>query len=105
MGGRDIQAREDMSISRGDTERQSLAREHGIALPVLTPISGHRDPSPRPAPLHLHRHHVPAPAHVREQHKVEIRVPIDGEAHAAFLLARHAPVSHRHDPALVPRDL
>ena len=102
--GRDIVRGEDPAISGGEAERQSLAREHGIALPVLAPIAGHRDPA-RAAPLHLRGHHVPAPAHVGEQHKVEIRVPIDGEAHAARLLARHAPVSHRHDPALVPRDL
>ena len=102
--GCDIVCGEDPAIPRGEAERERLAREHSIALPILAPIAGHRDP-PGPAPLHLGRHHVPAPAHIGEQDKVEIRVPVHGEAHAPFLLARHAAVPDGHDPALVPRNL
>ena len=102
--GGHIDGSEGVSVARGEAERERLAREHGIALPILAPVACHRDP-PGPAPFHLGRHHVPAPAHIGQQDKVEIRVPVHGEAYAPFLLACHAAVLNGHDPALVSCDL
>jgi hypothetical protein len=72
----------------GDLERQRLAAEVGVALPVLAPVPPHRDP-PGPRPLHLHGGHLAVGRHVGDQHLQEVRAAGDREPHAARPVAAH----------------
>ncbi|BAS98666.1 Os06g0621950, partial [Oryza sativa Japonica Group] len=83
----------------GDLERQRLAAEVGVALPVLAPVPPHRDP-PGPRPFHLHRRHLPVRRHVRDQHLQEAGAAGDGEPHPPCPLIVLPPELHRHNVGL-----
>lgn len=72
------------AIACGDLEREALAIEVGVALPVLAPVPGHGLP-PCPRPFDGHRVHVSCPTHVRDQDQIEVRVAVDCKPYAPFL--------------------
>ena len=102
--GRHVVRRQRPAVAGGDGERQALAVQLPVALPVLAPVPAHGHP-PRLRALDRHRRHVAGAAHVGDEHQVEVGVAIDGEADAALLGAGHTAVEHRHDAAAVDPDL
>jgi hypothetical protein len=77
------------AVAGGEPERQLLAVEVGVALPLGAPVVAHGLPS-RPRPLHRYGRHVTGAADVGDQHQVEGRVAGDGEPDAARLGTRHS---------------
>ncbi|RRT72645.1 hypothetical protein B296_00022740, partial [Ensete ventricosum] len=89
VGRRDVRRRNAAAVTGGDLEREGLAVEAAVALPVLSPVAAHRLP-PGPRPLDGHRHHVPSTTNVGDQDQVEVGVAIDREPDASLLHARNS---------------
>ncbi|RWW50549.1 hypothetical protein BHE74_00043166, partial [Ensete ventricosum] len=89
VGRRDVRRRNAAAVAGGDLEREGLAVEAAVALPVLSPVAAHRLP-PGPRPLDGHRHHVPSTTNVGDQDQVEVGVAIDREPDASLLHARNS---------------
>jgi hypothetical protein len=85
---RDVVRRDRTAPPAGDLERQRLAVEVGVALPVLAPVPAHRDP-PGPRALHLHGGHLAVRSHVGDQHLEEVGAAGDREPHAAGPVTAH----------------
>lgn len=75
-----------------DLEREALAIEVAVALPVLAPVSGHWLPS-GPGTLDHHRMHISSTSHVGYQDQVEVGMPVDGEPDSPLLPAGHPVIS------------
>ena len=86
--GRGVGGRDAAAVAGGDLERQRLAVEQGVALPVGAPVVAHGLP-PGLRPLHRHCRQVAGAADVRDQHQDEVGVAGDGEPDAALLGACH----------------
>lgn len=76
------------AITGSDLEREALAIEVGVALPVLAPISGHCLPT-SPGPFDWNRVHITGTTNVCDEDQVEVGVPIDGESETSPSPARY----------------
>jgi hypothetical protein len=87
-GRRDVGEGFGLAVAAGDLERQALAIEVRVGLPVDAPVPGHGHP-PGARPLDGRRLDGPAAAHVGDEHQLEVVAPVDAEPHPAFLHTRH----------------
>ncbi|BAS87106.1 Os03g0822033, partial [Oryza sativa Japonica Group] len=92
------------AVAAGDAERERLADEDGVGLPVLAPVPRHGHP-PGARPLHARPHDVPGPGHVRDQHQVEVPEPVYREPNPSLLPARHPAVGDGDDAGAVLGDV
>jgi hypothetical protein len=74
--------------SSSDFKGEWLVPQVRITLPVLTPVSAHRDPA-SPRPLYFHSCNFTIRANISNQRLVEIGAPRQSESHATFSLAFH----------------
>ncbi len=92
------------ATARGDLEGESLPRDNGIALPVLTPVPRQSHP-PRIRPLHLDICHDSVSTHVCNQDQIEVMVSVYSESYPSFLHTRHSSVFDWHDSGPPDADL
>jgi hypothetical protein len=78
------------AIASDDLEGKRLAYECAVTgeLPLLAPVALHGVPI-RVVALDGELLHVARASHVCHENKNEVRISVDGEAHAASLLAPH----------------
>lgn len=88
-GWDNIVARNSSTVTGGDPEREGLAVEVRVTLPVLSPVPRHRDPVVAPGALDGHSNHLASSRNIRNQHQVEVGVPIYSEPYPAFLHTRN----------------
>jgi hypothetical protein len=87
-GRRDVGEGFGLAVAAGDLERQALAIEVRVGLPVDAPVPGHGHP-PGARPLDGRRLDGPAAADIGDEHQLEVVAPVDAEPHPAFLHTRH----------------
>lgn len=83
-GGYDVVPGDGFSIAGRNTEREALAVEVRIALPILAPIPWHSLP-PYFWALYGHCMDIPCPSYICNQNQVEVRMAVYGEPHSSFL--------------------
>lgn len=88
VGRRNVLEHTCLTIGGGDLERQGLAVEVGIGLPVSTPVSRHRHP-PGLGALDGDRLDRAAASHVADQDQLKVVSAVDGESHSTMFLARN----------------
>jgi len=82
-----------VAITGCDLKGEALAIEIVVALPVLTPISGHWHP-PGSGPFYGHTMHIPGTSYVCYQDQVEVGVTIYREPYATPSSAGHPTHTH-----------
>lgn len=87
--GDNIVAFHGAAIAGGDSEREALAVEVRVALPILPPISGHCFPIISPWAFDGDRLHITRTSNVGNKDQIETRVAVYGEPYASLLLAPH----------------
>lgn len=87
-GGNHVPRRGGPPVAAGDPERQRLANEDSIRLPVLPPVARHRHPS-RFGSLDADPNDVTRTRHVRDQNQVEVLEPVNSESDPTRFPARH----------------
>ncbi|BAS71336.1 Os01g0249050, partial [Oryza sativa Japonica Group] len=99
----DVVRRDDAAVVGLHPERQRLAGEVRVALPVLPPVPAHRQPL-RPGALHPRRRHGAAAGDVGDEHQLVVVVPGDAEPDAADAPARRPRVPDGDDAGAVHGD-
>lgn len=79
------------AITRSDTKGKALAIKIGIALPILSPISGHGFP-PCLGPFNGNSMDISCAPNVCYQHQVEVGMTIDSKPYSSFLHTRYPAV-------------
>lgn len=75
-----------------------------VALPILTPISGHGLP-PGSRPFDRNRMDISCTRDVGDQNQVEEGVAVDGKPDTSLLSTGHPSVSDGHDPGTILSNL
>lgn len=76
-------------------ERERLSDEIERGVPVLSPVSGHWDPS-RCVALHFHTNHFPVEAHIAYQHLEKVGAPAQAESQPASPPTLDPPILYRY---------
>lgn len=80
---------------QSNLERERLSNEVKRGVPILSPVSGHWDPS-RCMALHFHSNHFPVEAHIAYQHLEEVGAPAQAESQPASPPTLNPPVLYRY---------
>ena len=90
----DIPGGRSSSVAGTNAERERLANQDGVGLPVLPPVPAHRNPT-RLRPFDADLHDVPRARDVGDQNQIEEPEPVDGESDPALLSTRHPAIFHK----------
>ncbi len=92
-----------VAITSSDKEGDGLSHKILVALPVLTPVSGHWDPVCHVGSFHGDCTHISRATHIAHQHQIEVRIAIDGEPNPSTSCAIHPTVRDHHPPIQTPQ--
>ncbi len=87
-----------VAITSSDKEGDGLSHKILVALPVLTPVSGHWDPVCHVGSFHGDCTHISRATHIAHQHQIEVRIAIDGEPNPSTSCAIHPTMRDHHPP-------
>lgn len=73
-------------ITSRDPEWKTLAHQHRVGLPVLSPVTAHAYPF-CVCSFYAHPHYVPCSRHVRHYYQVEVSETVYREPHSPYLPA------------------
>ena len=80
-------------IAAFDSKRECLAHQHGVRLPVLTPVTAHAGPTGFGS-FHAHLHDISRTRDVGDQNQVEVTESVDSESNSPLLSAGNSAMAN-----------